>query len=144
MSVPLGVKICSNLPEICHMEIGVRPGAMILERVQVRTNTPTRTFSHDAAVLQVRLTTAQKLVVRHLKCHGLGPQIANRLVTGLHQHLMGRPLLGGALAAGCRVAEQAHQLQSKLCSSQGLHPLCIKERIGIFLCLTVCQVFSVV
>ena len=53
------------------------------------------TFSHDATVLQVRLTTAQKLVVRHLKCHGLGPQIANRLVTGLYQHLMGLPLLGG-------------------------------------------------
>ena len=42
------------------------------------------TFSHDATVLQVRLTTVQKLVdVRHLKCHGLGHQIANRLVTGL-------------------------------------------------------------
>ena len=95
MSVPLGVKIGSILPEICHMEIGVRPGAMILERVQVRTPTP-RTFSHDETVLQVRLKTAQKLVVRHLKCHGLGPRIANRLVTGLYQHLMGLPLLGGA------------------------------------------------
>ena len=56
---------------------------------------PPRTFSHDATVLQVRLTTAQKLVVRHLKCHGLGPRIANRLVTSLCQHLMGLPLLGG-------------------------------------------------
>ena len=85
MSVPLGVKIGSNLPEICHMEIGVRPGAMILERVQVRTPPP-RTFSHDATVLQLRLTTAQKLVVRHLKKHGFGPRIANRLVTRLYQH----------------------------------------------------------
>ncbi len=41
------------------------------------------TFSHDATVLQVGLTPAQKLGVRHLKCHGLGHQIANRLVTGL-------------------------------------------------------------
>ena len=65
------------------------------------------TFSHDATVLQVRLTTAQKLVVRHLKCHGLGPRIANRLVTLLYQHLMGLPLLGGALAAGCRVVEHS-------------------------------------
>ena len=65
MSVPLGVKIGPNLLEICHMEIGVRPGAMILERVQVHTPTP-RTFSHDATVLQVRPTTAQKLVVGHL------------------------------------------------------------------------------
>ena len=94
MSVPLGVKIGPNLLEICHMEIGVRPGAMILERVQVRTPTP-RTFSHDATVLQVRLTTAQELGVRHLKCHGFGPRIANRLVTLLYQHLMGLPLLGG-------------------------------------------------
>ena len=53
------------------------------------------TFSHDATVLQVRLTTAQKLVVRHLKCHGRGPRIANRLVTLLYQHLMGLPLQGG-------------------------------------------------
>ena len=45
MSVPLGVKIGSNLPEICHMEIGVRPGAMILERVQVRTPTPPNLFT---------------------------------------------------------------------------------------------------
>ena len=66
MSVPLGVKIGSNLPEICHMEIGVRPGAMILERVQVHTPPP-RTFSHDATVLQVRSTPAQKLVVERLK-----------------------------------------------------------------------------
>ena len=94
MSVPLGVKIGSNLPEICHMEIGVRPGAMILERIQVRIPTPP-TFSHDETVLQDRLTTAQKLVVRYLKRHGLGPQIANRLVTLLYQHLMGLPLLGG-------------------------------------------------
>ena len=76
------------------METGVRPGAMILERVQVRTP-PHRTFSHDATVLQDRLTTAQKLVVRHLKKHGFGPRIANRLVTLLYQHLMGLPLLGG-------------------------------------------------
>ena len=103
MSVPLGVKIGPNLLEICHMEIGVRPGAMILERVQVRTPTP-RTFSHDATVLQVRLTTVQKLVVRHLKCHGLGPQIANRLVTGLYQHLMGLPLLGGHMLIACEAS----------------------------------------
>ena len=46
-------------------------------------------------MLQDRLTTAQKLVVRHLKKHGFGPRIANRLVTLLYQHLMGLPLLGG-------------------------------------------------
>ncbi len=85
MSVSLGVKIGSNLPEICHMEIGVRPGAMILERLQVRTPPP-RTFSHVETVLQDRPTTAQKLVVRHLKKHGFGPRIANRLVTRLYQH----------------------------------------------------------
>ena len=45
MSVPLGVKIGPNLLEICHMEIGVRPGAMILERVQVRTRTPPNLFT---------------------------------------------------------------------------------------------------
>ena len=72
MSVPLGVKIGSNLPEICHMEIGVRPGAMILERLQVRTPPP-RTFSHVETVLQDRPTPAQKLVVRPLKKHGFGP-----------------------------------------------------------------------
>ena len=91
MCVPLGVKIGAHSLKICHMEIGVRPGATSLERVQVRTPTPTPTFSHDATVLQVRLTTMQKLVVRHLKCHGLGSQIANRLVTGLYQHFMGLP-----------------------------------------------------
>ena len=95
MSVPLGVKIGPNLLKIRRVEIEAGPGAAS------RTCTgpsphPTRTFSHDAAVLQVRLTTAQKLVVRHLKCHGLGPRIANRLVTLLYQHLMGLPLLGGA------------------------------------------------
>ena len=94
MNVSLGVKIGPNLLKIRRVEIGAGPGAAS------RTCTgpsphPPRTFSHDATVLQVRLTTAQKLVVRHLKCHGLGHQIANRLVTGLYQHLMGLPLLGG-------------------------------------------------
>ena len=44
------------------------------------------TFSHVKTVLQDRPTTAQKLVVRHLKKHGFGPRIANRLVTRLYQH----------------------------------------------------------
>ena len=82
MSVPLGVKIGSNLLKIRRVEIGAGPGAMILERLQVRTPPP-RTFSHVETVLQDRPTTAQKLVVRHLKCCGLRAQIANRLVTGL-------------------------------------------------------------
>ena len=62
---------------------------------------PPPNLSHDATVLQVRLTTAQKLVVRHLKCHGRGPRIANRLVTLLYQHLMGLPLLGGIYNFQC-------------------------------------------
>ena len=66
MCVPVGVKIGPNLFEICHFEIGVRPGDTILERAQVRTPTP-RTFSHDATVLQARPTTAQKWSVEHLK-----------------------------------------------------------------------------
>ena len=45
MCVPVGVKIGPNLLEICHMEIGVRPGAMILERVQVRTPPPPNLFT---------------------------------------------------------------------------------------------------
>ena len=48
-------------------------------------------FDMMQTVLQVRLTTAQKLVVRHLKCHGLGPRIANRLVTLLYQQLRDGP-----------------------------------------------------
>ena len=66
MSVPAGVKIGPNLFEICHLEIGVSPAGALREREQVRTPTP-RTFSHDATVLQVRSTPAQKLVVEHLK-----------------------------------------------------------------------------
>ena len=63
-------------------------------------------------MLQVRLTTAQKVVVRHLKCHGLGPQIANRLVTGLYQHLMGLPLLG-VYVCGKRQGAWAHSPETR-------------------------------
>ena len=66
MIVPVGLKIGANLLEICHLEIGVSPAGSIREDEQVRTPTP-RTFSHDATVLQVRPTSAQKLVVEHLK-----------------------------------------------------------------------------
>ena len=45
MSVPLGVKIGSNLLKIRRVEIGVRPGVMLLERVQVRTPTPPNLFT---------------------------------------------------------------------------------------------------
>ena len=45
MSVPLGVKIGSNLLKIRRVEIGAGPGAMILERVQVRTPTPPNLFT---------------------------------------------------------------------------------------------------
>ena len=76
------------------------------------------TFSHDETVLQVRLTTAQKLVVRHLKKHGFGPRIANRLVTLLYQHLMGLPLLGGAFVTKYHKAAVAAR-----------HPLCSKEGV---------------
>ena len=85
MSAPLGVKIASNLLKIRRVEIGAGPGAMILECYRSVPHPP-RTFSHVKTVFQIRPTTAQKLVVRHLKKHGFGPRIANRLVTGLYQH----------------------------------------------------------
>ena len=63
--VPVGVKIGPNLLEIYRLEIGVSPAGALRECEQVRTPPP-RTFSHDATVLQVRSTTAQKLVVERL------------------------------------------------------------------------------
>ena len=68
---------------------------------------PPQRYTHGACADQIlrcgmkpgeyHTVTVQELVVRHMKCHGLGPRIANRLATLLYQHLMGLPLLGGML-----------------------------------------------